>query len=90
MTAARTVLVTGAFGNLGQMMLAELKRQSFRVLAMDLDNPVNRKVAANIETLYDELVWGDLRTVDFKPLLQGLHRCDSSRGGIAASDGSRA
>lgn len=71
MTAARTVLVTGAFGNLGQMVLAELKRQNFRVLAMDLDNPANRKVAANIETLYDELVWGDLRTVDFKPLLQG-------------------
>ncbi|HRF88114.1 MAG TPA: hypothetical protein PK244_05880, partial [Pseudomonadales bacterium] len=68
MTAARTVLVTGAFGNLGQMVLAELKRQGFRVLAQDLDSSVNRKVAANIETLYDELVWGDLRTVDFKPL----------------------
>lgn len=71
MTASRTVLVTGAFGNLGQMVLAELKRRNFRVLAMDLDNPANRKVAARMEALCDELVWGDLRTVDFKPLLQG-------------------
>lgn len=71
MAASCTVLVTGAFGNLGQMVLAELKRHDFRVLALDLDNPTNRTVAARIEKLYDELVWGDLRTVDFKPLLQG-------------------
>lgn len=71
MTASRTVLVTGAFGNLGQMVLEELKRRDFRVLAMDLDNAANRKVAARMEALCDELVWGDLRTVDFKPLLQG-------------------
>ncbi|HNN86704.1 MAG TPA: NAD(P)-dependent oxidoreductase, partial [Pseudomonadales bacterium] len=71
MAVSRTVLVTGAFGNLGQMVLAELKRRDFRVLAMDLDNPANRKVAARMQALCDELVWGDLRTVDFKPLLQG-------------------
>jgi nucleoside-diphosphate-sugar epimerase len=71
MTASRTVLVTGAFGNLGQMVLAELKQRSHRVLALDLDTPANRKVAARLAPLYDELAWGDLRTVDFKPLLQG-------------------
>lgn len=71
MAASRTVLVTGAFGNLGQMVLAELKRRDFRVLAMDLDNSANRHIAQHKAALYDELVWGDLRTVDFKPLLQG-------------------
>src|SRR6478735_5154782 len=71
MTASRTVLVTGAFGNLGQMLLAELKQHGHRVLALDLDNPANRKVAARLQPLYDELAWGDLRSVDFKPLLQG-------------------
>lgn len=71
MTASRTVLVTGAFGNLGQMVLAELKQRGHRILAMDLDNPANRKAAERLKPLYDELAWGDLRTVDFKPLLQG-------------------
>lgn len=71
MTASRTVLVTGAFGNLGQMVIAELKQKGHRVLAMDLDTPNNRKLAARLQPLYDELAWGDLRTVDFKPLLQG-------------------
>jgi nucleoside-diphosphate-sugar epimerase len=68
---AKTVLVTGAFGNLGQMVLAELKQHNYRALAMDIDNPRNRKVAEKMTALYDELAWGDLRTVDFKPLLQG-------------------
>lgn len=71
MTRSHTVLVTGAFGNLGQMVVAELKQRGYRVLAMDLDNPRNRQVAAKVAPLCDELVWGDLRSVDFKPLLQG-------------------
>lgn len=71
MTVSRTVLVTGAFGNLGQMVLAELKQRGYRVLAMDLDNPNSRKLAGRLGHLYDELAWGDLRSVDFKPLLQG-------------------
>jgi nucleoside-diphosphate-sugar epimerase len=53
------------------MVLAELKQHGHCVLAMDIDNPVNRRVAAKLKPLYDELVWGDLRTVDFKPLLPG-------------------
>lgn len=71
MSASRTVLVTGAFGNLGQMVLAELKQRGYAVLAMDLDNPANRKTSEQLKPLYDELAWGDLRTIDFKPLLQG-------------------
>lgn len=72
MTIRKSVLVTGAFGRLGQMVLAELKQRGYRVVAMDLDNPVNRKVAGKLTALYDEAVWGDLRKVDFKPLLPGL------------------
>lgn len=71
MNASRTVLVTGAFGNLGQMVLTELKKRGFRVLAMDLENQANRNVAVRLINSYDELAWGDLRTIDFKPLLQG-------------------
>ncbi|MCC7517357.1 MAG: NAD(P)-dependent oxidoreductase [Pseudomonadales bacterium] len=71
MSASRTVLVTGAFGNLGQMVLSELKRRDFRVLAVDLETPSGRQTADKLKHLYDELSWGDLRTLDFKPLLQG-------------------
>lgn len=53
------------------MVLAELKQRGYRVLAMDLDNPNSRKLADKLKHLYDELAWGDLRTIDFKPLLQG-------------------
>ena len=72
MNACNSVLVTGAFGRLGQMVLAELRQRGYRVVAMDLDNPVNQKVAGKLTALYDEVVWGDLRKVDFKPLLEGV------------------
>ncbi len=66
------VLVTGAFGRLGQMVIAELKQRGHRVIAMDLDNPVNRKAATRLGSLYDEAHWGDLRQIDFAALLPGL------------------
>ncbi len=72
MTTRKFVLVTGAFGRLGQMVLAELKQRGYRVVAMDLDNPVNRKAAGKLTATYDEALWGDLRKTDFKPLLPGL------------------
>lgn len=72
MSESKTVLVTGAFGNLGQMVLATLKAKQYRVLAMDLPNPTNQKTAQTMQHLYDEVAWGDLRSIDFKPLLQGV------------------
>lgn len=71
-SGSRQVLVSGAFGRLGQMVLAELKQRGYRVLAMDLDNPVNRRMAAQCAAHYDEALWGDLRSVNFAPLLPGL------------------
>ncbi len=72
MAQKKSVLVTGAFGRLGQMVLAELKQRGYRVVAMDLDNPVNRKAAGKLTTHYDEVLWSDLRKADFNPLLSGL------------------
>lgn len=63
------VLVTGAFGNLGPMVLEELKKQACRVVATDIDTPHNRKAAARSPRL-EELVRADRRTVDFVRLLQ--------------------
>lgn len=72
MTSA-SVLVTGAFGRLGQMVLQELKQRGYRVLAMDLDNPVNRKCAEKLQKTCDEVHWADLRKADFSFLLPGLN-----------------
>lgn len=66
---ASSVLVTGAFGNLGQMVLAELKARGYRVHAMDLDTPGNRKQAERISALYDRVSWGDIRTIDFNTVV---------------------
>ena len=63
-----TVWVTGAFGNLGQMVLATLRMRGFHVIAMDLDTPRNRKYAASIAGTFDEVIWGDIRHLDFVPL----------------------
>lgn len=70
--AGKSVIVTGAFGRLGQMVIAELKQRGYRMVAMDLDNPVNRKAAIRLSASYDEVIWADLRKVDFKPLLSGV------------------
>jgi len=64
-----TVLVTGAFGNLGQMVLATLRERGYHVIAMDLDTPRNRKCAASIANTFDEVIWGDIRHLDFSPLI---------------------
>jgi nucleoside-diphosphate-sugar epimerase len=72
MTTSKLVIVTGAFGRLGQMVLAELKQRGYRLRAMDLDNPANRKVAGQLGDLYDEVIWADLRKTEFQPLLQDV------------------
>jgi len=66
------VLLTGAFGNLGQRVLAKLKAKGHRVRAMDLDTPLNREGAANATGNYDEVQWADIRTVDWAQALQGI------------------
>jgi nucleoside-diphosphate-sugar epimerase len=65
----RTVLVTGAFGNLGQMVLKALGQRGYRVLAMDLGSRRNRRSAARAGG-FDPVAWGDVRTIDFEPLIQ--------------------
>lgn len=66
------VLVSGAFGNLGRRVLAELKARNYRVLAIDLDTPANRKAAKRVAGDCDEVVWGDIRTVDWPGALNGV------------------
>jgi len=54
------VLLTGAFGNLGQSALHELLAQGNQVRCFDLGSPGNQKVARTSPTGI-EVMWGDLR-----------------------------
>lgn len=67
-TESRSVLVTGALGRLGQLVIDTLRARGFRVLPMDLDTPANRKTARRLGHAQD-MLWGDIRKVEFAPLL---------------------
>ena len=54
------VLVTGAFGNLGQGVIHELLRQGLAVRCVDLPSARNRR-AARAQRGRVELAWGDIR-----------------------------
>ncbi len=55
----RPVLVTGAFGNLGRLLLAELGRRGVRAVATDLRTPATEKAAREHSTVRAD--WADLR-----------------------------
>lgn len=54
------VLLTGAFGNIGQHTLRELLAAGHRVRCFDVDSPSNRAAAARHGNVL-ELHWGDIR-----------------------------
>lgn len=54
------ILITGAFGNLGTLVLDRLLAQGHEVTAFDLKNPINEKIAAAYSKRL-ALVWGDIR-----------------------------
>ncbi len=57
--SARTVLLTGCFGNIGEKVVTKLLVKGYRVIGFDLDNPKNRKVAKGLGSSL-EIVWGDI------------------------------
>jgi len=57
------VLLTGAFGNIGAVALAELVKRGHKVRTFDVPTPANRKLARAWEGRA-EMVWGDLRQVE--------------------------
>lgn len=64
------VLLTGAFGNVGQSTLTELRRQGHTVRCFDVPTRANRRAARRWHDL--EVVWGDLRQpADLTAAVQG-------------------
>ncbi len=66
-----TVLVTGAFGNLGYYVTAELLRQGYAVRCFDVRTPATELKAARFPGLV-EVAWGDIRDADLvRQVVQG-------------------
>ena len=70
----KTVLLTGAFGNIGAHVLSHLLAAEHRVTCLDLENDKTRKAA---QALGDRVrvVWGDLR--EPQTLARGLEGVDA-------------
>lgn len=70
------VLLTGAFGNLGSLVVEELLDRSHHVVAFDVPSKANRKVAKGLGDRPNlEIVWGDIRDEDRVTSL--VHRVDA-------------
>lgn len=65
------VLITGAYGNLGQMVVEEARRQGFEVLALDRATPRNRRIARRCG-LDTSTHWGDIRHLELDSLVAGV------------------
>lgn len=57
------ILLTGAFGNVGQNTIDALLERGHQVRAFDIATPANRRAARRFEPRV-EIVWGDLRRAE--------------------------
>ncbi len=55
------ILLTGAFGNIGEATLAELLRRGHHVRAFDIPTKRNKRIARAWANQPVEILWGDLR-----------------------------
>jgi nucleoside-diphosphate-sugar epimerase len=70
------VLLTGAFGNLGSIVVEELLDRKHHVVAFDVPSRTNRKISKPFENDSNvEIVWGDIRDEDRVASL--VHRVDA-------------
>lgn len=69
---SQTVLITGAFGNIGSRTVRHLLSNGHRVVAADLKNPKTEAVAASFGQAINVL-WGNICDADFWPrALEGI------------------
>ncbi len=68
------VLLTGAFGNIGESTLLALLSKGYEIRCFDLDTKRNRKKASELRAHGDfEVVWGSITEKEqLGPALKGL------------------
>lgn len=70
------VLLTGAFGNLGSLVVEKLLDRKHHVVAFDVPSKANRKIARSFGDPPDlEIVWGDIR--DGEQITAWVHEVDA-------------
>jgi nucleoside-diphosphate-sugar epimerase len=70
------VLLTGAFGNLGSLVIEQLRDRDHHVVAFDVPSKTNRRISRGFEKDPNvEIVWGDIRDADRVASL--VHRVDA-------------
>lgn len=57
---AKKVLLTGAFGNIGSLVIRELLSQGYEVVAFDKESPVTRKNSRVFSGTGIHICWGDI------------------------------
>ena len=72
----KTILLTGASGNMGQATLAELFQRTdrFHIKALALDTPQDRKILHPFQKRGLEVVWGDL--THYQDVVEGVTGAD--------------
>ena len=70
----KTVLLTGAFGNIGCFTLRELLAQGYNIVAFDKDSPVSRKTCKPfLNNGKIKVIWGDItKQEDVERAMQGV------------------
>lgn len=69
----KRVLLTGAFGNIGSLVLRELLAQNYDVVAFDKANPVTRSNSKKFSRSGIHICWGDItRKEDIESALQSV------------------
>ena len=68
------VLLTGAFGNVGQRTLEVLLERGFSVRCFDLKNPRNSAIESRLQQFGEfETIWGDIRdTKAIEKIIKGM------------------
>ena len=68
------VLLTGAFGNVGQNTLKQLKVRDHEVTCFDLPNSANKKICAKLsKKIRFKMIWGNiLNKKDIKKAIKGI------------------
>lgn len=69
----KQILLTGAFGNIGSLVIRELLAQGYSVVAFDKRSPVTEKIARQFAGTCIDIVWGDITVrQDVEKALQGV------------------
>lgn len=69
----KKIFLTGAFGNIGSLVIRELLAQSYKVVAFDKKGPVTEKNSRKFSHSGVEISWGDITVKqDIEKALQGV------------------